>query len=179
MAFADTNLDDEAILRSVAATPSPALQRIASHREEETQVQWNLPGFGGKVRVGTAFGDLPIEALRLRDELRTLSGRIARVEWIDKIHLDENFIAKHPSARPVRIAANAFGAGKPMWDLVVSPAQSVCPEAHAATRFLAASDLNPAFGASRVQSAGLTYYRFHCGEPVVVRVEGVWVKVQP
>jgi hypothetical protein len=155
------------------------LRRSTPQRIEPEVIDWNLPGFGGKARVGTAFGDLPIEALRLRDDIRTFTGSIARVQWVDKIHLDADFLRKHPSALPIRIAANSLGPGKPMQDLIVSPRQEVCPDAHVASSFLQASDLRPRFDVHRVQTAGLTYYRFHCGEPVVVRMEGVWVRILP
>ncbi len=171
--------DDDAILKSVLAMAPPAPQRIAAHRADTGAVNWNLPGFGGKVRIGTVFGDLPIEALRVRDELRTISGSVVRVQWVDKIHLDEDFLRTHSSAIPVEIAANAFGAGKPLNAMVVSPRQEVCTEAHVASRFLTGEKIQGAFNAHRAPAAGLTYYRFHCGEPVIVRAEGVWVRIQP
>ncbi len=174
-----TTLGDDDILKSVLVSASLSQSRIASHKEETAAIEWNLPGFGGKARVGTAFGDLPIEALRLRDEIRTISGSVVRVKWIDKVHLDASFICRHPSAIPVSIAANAFGVGKPMREMIVSPRQEVCSEAHVATRFMPADDLRPRYDVHKVQTAGVTYYRFHCGEPVIVRVEGVWVKIQP
>ncbi len=138
---------------------------------------WNLPGFCGAARVGTAFGDLPIEALRLRDEIRTSAGSMVRVKWIDKVHLDAGFINKHPDCHPIRIAANSLGRGRPMKDMLVAPRQELCVDPHVATRFQTALDLYAQARAHRIQSSGLTYYRFHCGEPVCVRVEGVWVRV--
>jgi len=168
---------DSAVLQSVmAALPSENSGRPLDV-QEPGPVDWNLPGFAGNVRVGTDFGDLPIEALRIRDGIRTASGRIARVRWIDKIHLDADFMRRHPGAQPVRIPANAFGVGKPLQDMTVSPCQEVCSDAHVASRFLLASQLVSQSRAHRLQTAGVTYYRFHCGDPVVVRCEGVWVSV--
>jgi hypothetical protein len=166
---------ENAILQSVLNAVSSDEADDATTAESE--VNWTLPGFGAQCRVGTSFGDLPIEALRVRDEIRTASGTIVRVQWIDKIHLDEDFVRKHPSAQPIRIPANAFGTGKPMKDMIVSPQQPVCPDMHAITRFPPAVDLCNTTRAMRVQTAGLTYYRFHCGNPVTVKVEGVWVRV--
>ena len=140
-------------------------------------VVWNIPGFCGAARVATSFGDLPIEALRLRDEIRTSAGSMVRVKWIDKLHLDADFVNKHPDARPIRILANSFGRGRPMKDMLVAPRQEVCADPHVATRFQTALDLCARATAHRVQTNGLTYYRFHCGDPVCIRVEGVWVRV--
>jgi hypothetical protein len=142
-------------------------------------VDWYLPGFLGKARISTAFGDLPIEALRVRDDIRTYSGATARVQMIDKIHLDEDFLRKHPSALPIQIPANSFGPGRPTNDVFVSPGQEICPDAHVASTFIKSRALKGRFIYSPVHYSGLTYYRFHCGEPAIVRIEGIWVRVQP
>jgi Hint domain len=140
---------------------------------------WYLPGFVGKAKVGTTFGELPIEALRIRDELRTYSGASAKVQMVDKIHLDEEFIRHHPRALPIRIPADAFGPGRPAQDVFVSPGQEVCADMHVASTFFKARDLPGRFTMDLSQSTGLTYYRFHCGQPTIVRVEGIWIRVQP
>lgn len=145
--------------------------------DENRPVEWNLPGFMGSARVSTSFGDLPIEALRIRDEIRTASGVFARVQWIDKLHLDADFMRKHPSAQPIMIPADRFGIGRPMKDITVSPCQLVCSDVHVASHFQSAANLCLMSRAYRLQTAGLTYYRFHCGGPATVRVEGVWVRV--
>lgn len=160
---------------ALIAMKAPAELEMADSRP----VDWHLPGFGGKARISTTFGDLPIEALRLRDDIRTYSGATARVQIVDKFHLDEDFIRKHQSALPIRVPANSFGPGRPMHDLVLSPGQDVCPDAHVASHFLKARDLRNRFSSDLTQPAGMTYFRFHCGEPTIVRVEGIWVKVQP
>jgi hypothetical protein len=28
-------------------------------------------------------------------------------------------------------------------------------------------------------STGLTYYRFHCGSPAVIKVDGIWLRINP
>lgn len=168
---------ENALLRSVMAAV-PSVPSIVSSKDHiQGDVNWSLAGFGVRARVGTTFGNLPIEALRVRDEVRSASGKTVRVQWIDKLHLDEDFLTKHPSADPVLIPANAFGCGRPMQDMLVSPQQVMSPDAHVATRFKTAHELCSQARAQRVKTTGLTYYRFHCGEPVVVRVEGVWVGI--
>lgn len=156
-----------------------SMVRPEAPAKAEPRLDWYLPGFSGKSRVSTVFGDLPIEALRERDDLRTYAGVNAHVQKIDRIHLDSEFLGAHESALPIRIPANAFGPGRPVQDMVVSPGQEICADAHVATQFLKAKELRGRFGPDLTQSAGLTYYRFHCGNPTVVRVDGVWVRVQP
>lgn len=160
-----------------------ALVDVVSHnpfrRDESTAADWYLPGFLGKARVGTTFGELPIEALRVRDDLRTYSGATARVQVVDKINLDGDFLRNYPSALPILIPANSFAPGRPAQDLLVSPGQEICPNVHIASAFHKARDLQGRFKMDLSKSTGFTYYRFHCGEPTIVRVEGVWIRVQP
>ena len=42
--------------------------------------------------------------------------------------------------------------------------------------FLAPNNLCGRYDALKAVPAGLTYYRFHCGEPVVVKADGVWIE---
>ncbi len=165
----------KSVFQSVLTVGSSAEREEVCH--DSRPVKWDLPGFTGQVRVRTAFGDLPIQSLRIRDEIHTASGGLARVQWIDKLHIDEDFLRRHSSAQPIRIPADAFGIGRPMKDLTVSPCQQVCADAHVASHFQPAADLCLKARAQRLQTAGLSYYMFHCGSPATVRVEGVWVRV--
>lgn len=150
-----------------------ALQRV------EPQLDWYLPGFSGKSKISTVFGELPIEALRPRDDLRTYSGASATVQLVDRIHLDDEFLRKQPSALPIRIPANAFGPGRPSQDMLLSPGQEICADAHVASSFAKVGDLRSRFSPDLAQCAGLTYIRFHCSAPAIVRVDGLWVRVRP
>jgi Hint domain len=163
------------ILQSVGSVGLPADREDAF--DDDRPVEWNLGGFTGQVRVRTTFGDLPIDALRIGDEIRTASGQVERVRWIDKLHLDEDFLTRHTSARPIRIPENTFGVGRPSRDLMVSPGQQVCVDANPASTFRPAAELCVTSQADRLPTAGLTYYRFNCGGPASVHVEGVWVRV--
>jgi hypothetical protein len=170
---------ETAIMRSLMIAVPSVQSAVSSPANAEDAADCNLSGFEGNVRVATAFGDLPIKSLRVGDEVRTISGRLARVQGIDKHHPNEDFFRKHPSAHPIRIPANAFGAGRPMQDMTVSPHQEICPDAHVATRFKTANEFCSQVRAQRVKSTDLTYYRFHCDDPVVVKADGVWVRVLP
>ncbi len=88
---------------------------------------WDLPGFEGRARVFTAFGLVPIAALRRRDPVRTISGAFKRVQWVDKIQLDADFLERHPQAQPVYIPRNAFKHDIPTQEILVSPTQMLKP----------------------------------------------------
>lgn len=151
------------------------------HRDEQPlqPLNWYLPGTTGKSTVSTAFGDLPIEALRRRDVVRTHFGETAEVKVVDRIHLDQDFIRRTPGSLPIKIPANSIGPGRPKNDLFVSPGQEISLDAHAASSFDQAKKFSGRFRMDLTYSTGLTYYRFHCGSPVVVKVDGVWLRFDP
>jgi hypothetical protein len=141
---------------------------------------WTLPGFCWNARVTTAFGDLPIQALRLRDPLRTAEGTFAQVAFVDCIRLDEDFLQGFPDAHPVLIQASALGRGRPREDLRLSPHQRIgMSESALRPDFRMARDLSGRPGVMRRPETCLSYYVFHCGRPATVMVGGIWVSVSP
>lgn len=175
--------NDSEILSAVAKQVVPIR---APSREQDAKVatppqnQWVLPGFFGKSKVQTSFGDLPIEALRRRDQLRTISGSFVGVEWVDQIKLDLAFLEQHPEAQPIYIPKGAFGTAMPNQNMLVSPAQSIKPSGQIGDGGLhSALDLTARPNISRLPHAGFTYYLFHCGVPAVINVDGIWVRTSP
>lgn len=142
-------------------------------------VDWYLPGFARGAQVLTVFGALPVEGLRPRDEVRTYSGTSATIKVVDKVHLDQVFLSRNAGALPIRIPAGALGAGRPSDDLLVSPGQEVCLNAHIASQFQRANSLSSRFRMDLTHSTGLTYFRFHFGIPTIIQVSRVWVRVVP
>ena len=143
-------------------------------------IAWTLPGFGETVRITTSFGDLPVQALRRRDPLRTLEGTTRLVHWCDRLRLDNGFLMANPDAQPIVILANALGPGLPKADLVVSAHQriSINPPGFAPD-FRIARDLTGRPGILRRPVEHMTYHLFHCEQPTVVLAEGVAVAVAP
>lgn len=162
--------------------PAGAVTRSDPGRRPPRQepIHWTLPGFCGDARVTTSFGDLPIQALRRRDPLRTVQGTLATVDWVDCIQLDEDFLHANPDALPVRIGAGAFGGGRPERDLIVSPHQlvNVCP-GQFRQDFRRARDLTDRPGIMRQPEMLIRYHVFHCATPAAVIVEGLCVSVSP
>ena len=56
---------ETAVMQSVMAAVSPVQPDVSSRETKHVAVDWNHTGFGGQVRIGTAFGDWPIETLRV------------------------------------------------------------------------------------------------------------------
>ncbi len=77
-------------------------------------------------RIATPCGEVAVEHLQVGDLVVTASGATAPIRWLGHRTLD---CARHPrplEARPVRIAAHAFGEGRPSHDLYVSPGHAIC-----------------------------------------------------
>jgi hypothetical protein len=165
------------LIRPVGPTPSPAPARRAPAREPES---WPLPGLCWNSRVATSFGDLPVQGLRVRDLVRTSSGQFLPVRWVDQIHLDEDFVAGCPDARPVVIAPGTFGAGHPSQVLTLSPQQRLnTAPGNYGQNVRPARDLLGNPNVRRSTESAFTYYLFHVGEPALVQVEGVWISTTP
>lgn len=178
----------DALVERLARLPVPATAAEAAAaeaadcpaRRRSEPVQWTMPGLCDGMRVTTSFGDLPVQALRRRDPLRTQAGTLATVAWVDRLRLDEEFLRANPDARPVRIAAGSLGPGRPERDLLVSPHQQVnaSPTPYAQD-FRRARDLTGRPGIGRQAVSMVDYYLFHCGTPAAVLAEGLCLRVSP
>lgn len=180
-------LTDAQILLNVAAQAavpeSPGVRDTAVIQDKQSvrdAPEWVMPGFCGKSKVMTSFGNLPIEALRKNDPLKTASGAFRKVTWVDKVTFEPEFLAAHPEAQPVLIARGKFGAGKPVVDMLVSPAQSVQSVAQYGTlSFRKARTLTSGGGGAARPQSSVTYYLFGCDASAEVCVDGIWCEVGP
>jgi Hint domain len=175
------DLSNDADIAALIAAQPPAGPRPRRPEPEKRETTfWTLPGFCWNARVTTSFGELPIQALRLRDPVRTSTGAFLPVEWIDKVQLDEGFLQGYPDAHPVLIQPGSVGRGRPASAMMVSPHQRIgMGETALAPDFRMARDLTGRPGVMRRAETNLTYYMFHCGRPVSVMMEGIWVSVAP
>lgn len=157
----------------------PAPRRGKSRGQSRDSV-WDIPGFLPKTKVTTSFGNMPIEGLRVRDPVRVRSGAYRRVEWIDKIHVDADFLACFPDAFPVVLGANSIIRNSPPWDIHMSPVQKVIyPQEWARPTPKMAKDLLGRPGVRRSQDTNFTYYLFHCGQPEYVLIDEIWCHTTP
>ncbi|MGB7243207.1 MAG: Hint domain-containing protein [Sulfitobacter sp.] len=171
---------DNAIMSAVSAKMRSSALVAPSRTVQVEKLDWSLPGFHPRARVLTSFGQLPVEALRLRDLVKTQSGRFLPVQWIDKVTLDADFLERHPQAQPISIPQNAFGQSVPAAAFMVSPGQVVkMPASIMNGDMKLAKDLVGRTHIRRASQASVTYFMFHCGADTSVSVEGVWCKCAP
>ena len=71
----------------------------------------------------TQHGEIPVEALSIGDVLLTLDGGEQPVVWISKSH--HQWPGSDEKHKPVLIAKDALGGGRPTSDLVVSPQHKI------------------------------------------------------
>lgn len=137
-----------------------------------------MPGFTGKSRVKTSIGELPIEALRRRDTLRTITGDYLAVEFVDKIRLDPEFLDEVPAARPVWVRTNFLGKGMPNKDLLISKHQRI-NLAHTPEEPKTIAQLLNRMALPASAQDAITLYVFHCGQPATILVDGLWCVTEP
>jgi hypothetical protein len=139
---------------------------------------WTLPGFLAGTRIRTAFGELPVEALRANDPIVTTRGRVLTLQRIRRIGLDRGFLLGQPAAQPVCIAAGTLGRGLPARDLLVSPGQMLlmAPVGQPARQVSAGQMAgNPQI--AQVLRGCVTYFTLEFAEAAFVYAEGVAVLV--
>lgn len=173
---------DRMVLDAVLSQTSECQRDARARQRTETAAPlvWTLPGFEGKCRITTIFGELPVEALRRRDQVRTICGAFKEVKKVEAIRLDADFLERHPAAQPVMIRARAMGGAFPVRHMLVSPAQKLWlsrPGEGFAARTAQQMEGTP--NMLRTRRSDITYYRFHLGEEEMVSVEGAWFCTTP
>lgn len=168
-------MDGNAPIKARRTRPLPEAGEIAP-----TAGKWTLGGFGPMTRISTSFGDVHAQTLRVRDMIRTQNGNLKPVQWLDRVMLDQAFINRVSDATAIMIRAGALGQGLPKHDVVVSPQQEIGIGAHGAgIKYQRASTLLGRPGVIHKPEEIMTYTMFHCGEPVCVKMEGLWARVSP
>jgi hypothetical protein len=89
------------------------------------EVTLELVCFAAGTRIATPRGEIAIENLAVGDLVLTASGAARPIRWIGHRKVDLRAPAHPAQAIPVRIAADAFGPGRPARDLYVSPAHAI------------------------------------------------------
>lgn len=170
-------LSDQEILLKVGQRVQSPAQAVKPEKPAAAQKAdaWTMPGFGGKSKVVTSFGQLPIEALRRNDPVKTSSGRFLKVSWVEKISLDFDYLKRYPEAQPVLVGAGSLSKTTPASDMLVSPAQEFKTAVqYGECSLRISSDLVGRNGISRSYQSSFTYFLFGCAEDCFVCVDGIW-----
>jgi hypothetical protein len=123
--------DDLLILKSSSGTVVASLDLVGAFTATQSLVSTNgtatlltlqmqAPCFTWGTRIATPRGEVPIEALRIGDEVTTLAGPRG-IRWIGRRSYNGRFIAGNPDILPITIRRGALANWVPCRDLTVSP----------------------------------------------------------
>lgn len=126
--------------------------------------------FVAGTRIATDRGEVAVEDLEVGDRVRTvLGGKAEPIIWIGHRTID---CMRHPVAKqvwPVRIAAGAFGRGKPSRDLFLSPDHAVYVEGV----LVPVKYLINGSSVVQVPQASVTYYHVEVARHDVLLADGL------
>jgi len=128
------------------------------------------PCFAAGTRIATERGEIAVEAIRVGERVRVLLGEgLAEVIWVGRRAVD---CARHPKPKqvwPVRVAAGAFGEGRPHTDLFLSPDHAVYVE----QVLIPVKYLINGSTIVQVKADSVTYHHIELAEHDVLLAEGL------
>jgi hypothetical protein len=100
--------------------------QVAKDAGSGTLVTAEAPCFRSFTRILTDRGEAPVEILRVGDLVQTvLGGALTPITWIGRRELNCTLHPHPQKVWPIRIAAGAFGPGRPHTDLFLSPDHAI------------------------------------------------------
>ena len=86
-------------------------------------------------------GEVPVEDLKLGDEVLTLDRGYQTIRWIGSRNLSATQLTIYPKMRPIRICAGALGVNQPERELLVSPQHRILVRSIIAERMFGQSEV--------------------------------------
>jgi hypothetical protein len=134
-----------------------------------TTISTNAPCYVTGTRILTARGEVAVEDLTVGDLAVTASGEARAIRWIGHRTLK---CRSRADLLPVRIAADAFGEGRPARDLLVSPGHAVCVDVLGEVLIPAIRLVNGTTVA-QVEVAEVTYWHVELESHDILLAEGL------
>ena len=124
-------------------------------------------------RIATEHGDAPVEQLAVGDRVQVVLGRgCAPVVWIGHRRVDCRRHPRPSAVWPVRIAAGAFGPGRPRRELYLSPDHAI----HMLGVLIPVKHLVNGATIAQVELDEVTYYHVELPRHDVLLAEGLAVE---
>jgi hypothetical protein len=129
-------------------------------------------------RIATRDGPRPVEALRIGDLVLTRSGEARPIRWIGHRSVDPRRHPRPEQVHPLRIAAGAFGPGRPERPVFVSPDHGICVDGvdAGASVLVPAGLLANGVNIARVDLGAVTYWHVELDTHDVIMAEGLPVE---
>jgi hypothetical protein len=119
----DVGVPTLSITSGEQSADAAALARIVT--PHNTAVVESLPCYAAGTRIATARGPVAVEHLRIEDRVILADGDRAPIVWLGHRRVDCRRHPRPSDVHPIRIAANAFGVGRPLCDVLLSPDHAV------------------------------------------------------
>jgi hypothetical protein len=113
------------VTASITVDPSGLGGNFLLEGDGDGGTQISPPCFAAGTRIATECGDVPVEALRPGDRVLLASGGSAPVVWLGHRRVAPRRHSRPGDVQPVRVAAHAYGLGRPRRDLLLSPDHAV------------------------------------------------------
>ncbi|KQT46536.1 hypothetical protein ASG52_12455 [Methylobacterium sp. Leaf456] len=130
------------------------------------------PGTHLRLWRGGCEAEVPVEHLRLGDLAVTASGEHRPIRWIGHRTLAPRRQREPQVAMPVRIAAHAFGQGRPARDLTVSPAHAIAVDVLGEVLIPACRLINGTT-ITQVEAETITYWHIELDSHDILLAEGL------
>ena len=135
----------------------------------DTTITITATCFAAGTRILLPDGERAIEDLRPGDLVVTESGRPQPIRWIGRRHIDFRHHLNRHRVLPVRVAANAFGPGKPRRDLLLSPDHALFID----DVLIPVRHLVNGSTVAQIACRGVTYYHIELPRHDVLLAEGL------
>jgi hypothetical protein len=141
------------------------------------------PCFTPGTMIATPRGEVPVETLRVGDQIVTRDNGVQEIRWLGKQTLSREVLARDHTIKPILIMAGSLGDNLPERDMVVSPQHRVLITGEPARRhfdeaevFVAATHLTNATGIKPLETLRVTYLHFMFDQHQVVMSDGAWTE---
>jgi len=133
-------------------------------------LQNQVPCFAAGTRISTERGEVAVEAIRVGELVRVLLGDgLAEVIWVGRREVDCAWHAQPKKVWPVRVAAGAFGPGRPHSELWLSPDHAV----YVGEVLIPVKHLINGSSITQVPVARVTYHHLELAQHDVLLAEGL------
>jgi hypothetical protein len=118
--FTDATEPTISVLPDVAKADAAVFAAIASPYQLDV-----LPCFAAGTRIWTERGETMVQHLKVGERACLAKGGMAPIVWLGHRQIDCQHHPRPADVMPVRIAAHAFGLGRPSRDVLLSPDHAI------------------------------------------------------
>jgi hypothetical protein len=141
------------------------------------------PCFTPGTLIATDRGAQPVETLMRGNRIVTRDNGLRRIEWVGRRVVPLGELKVLPELRPILVAADAFGPGRPARDMMVSPAhrflvsfEDVFQNLAEPEALVAARHLINGRTIRHVPVLGVSYVHLLCDRHEVILANGAWTE---